>query len=808
MITQHEKINLKDISSPRIVPCVQGDSGRLIVFDLADFTPPVGATATYYVQKPSGLAVYNTATIDGNSVLVDLTAESIAEVGDNYLQIRILDDEEVVTSFDCILAVAPFRGIEAIESGNESNIFDQAVAEAVDDFAERAAEKAAETIETIPADYTTLSNTVTDLKNDFTDYIDYTGFIDLDWVQGGLYAASGLEYNSSNAIRTGYIPVTASESITIINPDARKYSVFQYDSSKGFISRSVSDSVVTGRNITIPSGTSYIRFMISQTSVTPSAAEGFHVESLSNNTKAVITESYLYAADIPAGSDFDDYTMPGNYVVASSSAASNISNIPIAVSGRLTVMTTAISSSTFQLYVTTNGRIYHRCYTSGAWISWLELSSKKDSLTLAHNNSIVVAAESDFDDFMTPGTYRVESGAIAGTISNMPVKNSGRLNVLTLVGSNSVHQWYISAANVWYMRELIHGEWSVWKQVAYVSDIAAVDVNSASKAAYNAMQALIANSTYNIAFANAFTPLTLQNYIYNTENVHPKVLYFSNGFGGHKYWMAYTPYPRSNDVYENPCIAYSEDGYNWTNIANNPLDEPSNGGYNSDTHIVYNSSTSKLECWYRYVGAATQSPREETIYRQTSSDGLTWSAKELVYSNTSGEYAKLLSPSVIIENSKYCIWVVNNNDSYKIDYYEAPVSDVTNWTKIRSISFSITDEGVTVKPWHIDVIKDGSTYVILMMCRNGTGLDNNICSLFITTSSDNTTYTTPVRVVKGADNWDKYMYRSSIVKVESKYRIYYSAGSGGDTTIYHNARWGIGITESDTLTSGYVGKYE
>lgn len=170
MITERAKIYIKDLTSPTVIPAVQGDTGRSIIFTLADFTIPSGADAYYYVQKPSGEAVYNTATIADNTITVDLTAQSIAEVGDNYLQVRVESDGEIVTSFDCILLVKPFRGIDAIESTSESNIFDQAAAEALTQFEADAAEKAAETIETIPADYTTLSNTVTDLKNDLGEF--------------------------------------------------------------------------------------------------------------------------------------------------------------------------------------------------------------------------------------------------------------------------------------------------------------------------------------------------------------------------------------------------------------------------------------------------------------------------------------------------------------------------------------------------------------------------------------------------------------------------------------------------------------
>lgn len=134
MLTVNSTINLAGQAVPNIIPAVQGDTGRVIVFTLADFSIPAGSTATYYVQKPSGEAVYNAATINNNKVTVELTAQSLAETGDNYGQVRILNGEDVVTSFDFILLVKPFRGIDAIESTTEMNIFDEAVQNAMEQF--------------------------------------------------------------------------------------------------------------------------------------------------------------------------------------------------------------------------------------------------------------------------------------------------------------------------------------------------------------------------------------------------------------------------------------------------------------------------------------------------------------------------------------------------------------------------------------------------------------------------------------------------------------------------------------------------
>lgn len=426
---------------------------------------------------------------------------------------------------------------------------------------------------------------------------------------------------------------------------------------------------------------------------------------------------------------------------------------------------------------------------------------------------------------------------------------------------------------------------------------------------------------YDISYANAPAPIDLITYVGNNQIVHPKVLYFPDGFGGHRFWMAYTPYPWNWDIYENPSIAYSDDGYEWTNIDGNPLDDPQGVGINTDAHLVYAEDTGVLELWWRYVNT-TLEVAPEIIYRMTSTDGINWTAKEVVNNNDSGDHVRYLSPSVLYDGSKYRIWVVNSTDN-TIDYYEAQrgteaipeesialddtmmagkvmqqgtldetatgymytpmitlnatksfrltatnVNGITTNPALRyvtaydadgnvltdyslqnvalvsgsedrivtmdnavaavvitiasasnltdktitligaeatglvtpelknSITLSYEADGTAYTLWHIDVIEDGGQLVMLAMCKGSTQWP-----LFLTTSQDNETYTTPELVMKGNPyGWDQLLYRSSIVNVDGEYRIYYTA-LGGD-----NKTHGLGITTSKTL-SNFVGKW-
>lgn len=169
MITTVCKISYGSQTAPPIVPAVQGDTGRAISFEIADFTPPAGATATYFILKPSGEAIYNSATITDNSILCELTAQSLAEAGENRMQVRVIQGEDIVTSFEVILMVRTFLGDDAMESGTEMNIFDQAVAAATEQFQENAEQIVEEVIESIPPDYTALVNRVNNIEIHVSD---------------------------------------------------------------------------------------------------------------------------------------------------------------------------------------------------------------------------------------------------------------------------------------------------------------------------------------------------------------------------------------------------------------------------------------------------------------------------------------------------------------------------------------------------------------------------------------------------------------------------------------------------------------
>lgn len=108
-------------------------------------------------------------------------------------------------------------------------------------------------------------------------------------------------------------------------------------------------------------------------------------------------------------------------------------------------------SNYFQKYFPIDKHVYYsRYYSNGAWSNW-ECTSTPALFNLAN----AIASNSDFDNYITPGSYPVSTKAIAQTITNNPSPNEG--GTLFVFGANSanfVYQMYvgISSNNAWIRR--------------------------------------------------------------------------------------------------------------------------------------------------------------------------------------------------------------------------------------------------------------------------------------------------------------------------------------------------------------------
>ena len=276
----------------------------------------------------------------------------------------------------------------------------------------------------------------------------------------------------------------------------------------------------------------------------------------------------------------------------------------------------------------------------------------------------------------------------------------------------------------------------------------------------------------NFALPNSKFPLEIENYIGNYENIHPKVLYFEDGWNEYEFWMAYTPYPLGDINTENPCLAVSHDGIKWETPPGviNPLNPTPSNGYNSDTHLVYDKENNMMEIWWRPF----DNDLADCVCRMKSKNGIEWSEPEQVVDYWQfGEL--ILSPAVWIENGLYKL-IYSNGKVLKYIYADSSAEKL-EWSEPKTIEI---DWG-NFRAWHQDVIQDEEGNYEMVVCAfdKVAGNNNNSADLFYVKTDHNFENATKPELIlqRGTNLQDidhRSIYRSSLVKVNGLYYLYYS----------------------------------
>ena len=253
------------------------------------------------------------------------------------------------------------------------------------------------------------------------------------------------------------------------------------------------------------------------------------------------------------------------------------------------------------------------------------------------------------------------------------------------------------------------------------------------------------------------------------QAVHPDVVYVPEGWNGYKYWMSVSPFPNQDAKYEDPHVWASSDGYSWVAPGKNPvvpLVDPNDCEY-SDADLIFVNGT--MYMYYR-LNNKNNTPAydndETTVYRISSTDGVSWSQPEKTSLQNILPSGDLASPAVLFENGNWYMFYVNTI-ARKI--VRMASSDGVNWANSRDI-FSMATA------WHLNVVKIGDLYMLIV--NEGTADGSKI---FIYTSGDMTNWTNRgVLLSPSVSGWDSTrLYRASVVVEGEKFRLWYSAYEGG-----------------------------
>lgn len=291
-----------------------------------------------------------------------------------------------------------------------------------------------------------------------------------------------------------------------------------------------------------------------------------------------------------------------------------------------------------------------------------------------------------------------------------------------------------------------------------------------------------------VRYPNSLQPLDIETYDGGGEGLHPKCLYFHNGWNGAKFWFTFTPYKDMNEAIENPCIYTSNNGEDFIPVLSAyPLDDISmskKAEFNSDPHLVFNPDSNRIECFWRRVQTGDYPDKDrrylELIYRSWTKDGVSWSDKELIleYHNNVEATRGAICPVVHYDEGRYIIWVSCSEDIdgqiRYIDCYE-----YTNDGYISKINRTPLQD---CKPSHFDVVKKDSLYYL---CAQDIGEEGFPYKLFVASSPyDDFESCGKVLTTGSQGSWDSgRLYRPSLTIVDGAWWLYYSAYRGNESHV-------------------------
>lgn len=225
--------------------------------------------------------------------------------------------------------------------------------------------------------------------------------------------------------------------------------------------------------------------------------------------------------------------------------------------------------------------------------------------------------------------------------------------------------------------------------------ITATTGDKTSKCSVSVIAAVIGFDYNNLSAYPDDSTITFDQVV-NGENdwVHPSVLYFEEGWNGHKYWMGINPYPNTQGSWENPFLFYSDNGDNWfTPVGLTQPIHPKEAdvGNNSDSHIFMDYDGVTMH--YLNRGALSAGGSMTEIFSTT--DGKTFTDRQRIL--TSPEYPDYVSPSVCRVDGKYYMFATDVTNLNVLCVLEATDAKGT-WTEINRIA-----TGTLGAMWHVEV---------------------------------------------------------------------------------------------------------
>lgn len=287
-----------------------------------------------------------------------------------------------------------------------------------------------------------------------------------------------------------------------------------------------------------------------------------------------------------------------------------------------------------------------------------------------------------------------------------------------------------------------------------------------------------------------------------------------------KVWYSGSGWLSSNDQCPHVRIGYawSLDGINWTEYAQNPVLDKSNNlndfdydGVETPT-VIYDVNAQfneRYKMWYAGRSLSCSNVQDHKIGYAYSPDGINWtkySANPVIIPGDDSNWynTAVYGPSVIYENNVYKMWftgidtVVNNQTTDgKANVLYATSVDGINWLIHSSPVLEANSQVVAAEP---SVIKIDSKYHMFYSSLDDWDVENfqvshawSLDGINWNKSSQN-----PILLVGNDGNWDSYWASHPTVMYNNISRTIQMWYTGRDNEVindFYNYYWDIGYAE-------------
>lgn len=209
---------------------------------------------------------------------------------------------------------------------------------------------------------------------------------------------------------------------------------------------------------------------------------------------------------------------------------------------------------------------------------------------------------------------------------------------------------------------------------------------------------------------NTKLKLYIPTYDKSNQVVHPDILILEDS---PKYVLAFTPYPNTNDRFENPSIAVSYDGIHFREEKEgiNPLVPVPERDHNDDPDLSFHNGI------YSMLYLETVRPEHQNLMLLTSKDRISWNKEILRHETLDGRNDLfMLSPALIYSNEKCFLFFVEKNLKEGNHLFAVSGKDLHSIDFTDTIPLTLNGISGKYQPWHVDVFDDGNDGFIMLLC--------------------------------------------------------------------------------------------